>query len=120
MEAAAKLRLKRRARFESRELLTESELHQVLEREPDLELTFTVTVASGKKGKVSAPAVMNLQTAMEFHRRFVAASRSKNAEAALKAEKRKAEQEAAKEMKMRRLYEKRLLKAVDEELQARR
>jgi len=121
MQSAAKLRMKRRGAG-SRDPLTENELLQVLEREPDLELLFTVTVSyGGKKGKkISSPGVLNLHTAMEFYHRFKAASRGKNCEAALKSEKRKAEQEAAQENKKRKLCERRLLVAVDEELQARR
>jgi len=126
MQGAAKCRMKRLGRSESRDPLTESELLQVLEREPDLELTFTITVnvGSGKKSKkVSAPAVANLHTAMMFRRRFVAATRAKNFEAVdavLQVEKRNAQQESAKENKKRKLSEKKLLAAVEEELQARK
>jgi len=120
MQSVAQIRMKRKGRAESRDPLTESELLQVLEREPALELTFTITASVGSKGKkVSSPGVMDLHTAMEFYRTFLKAASGKNAEAALKIEKRNSEQEAVKEKKKRRLLEQKLLVAVNEELQAR-
>jgi hypothetical protein len=122
LQGAAQTRMKRRDKSESKDPLTENELIQVLEREPSLELTFTIAVESGgKKGqKISAPGVMNLRLAMDFRRRFLAAGRSKNSQTVIKAEKKKVEQEATKESKRRRMCEQKLLIAVNQELQARR
>lgn len=120
MKEAAQLRMKcRGAGF--RDPLIESELLQVLASEPDLELTFTVTVNTpGKKGKkISTPGVMNLDACMDFRRRLAAILRGKTSEAALQGEKRKIEQDAAKECKRQKLSESKLLVAVHEELQAR-
>jgi len=119
MQGVAQLRMKRKGRADSKDPLTESELLQVLEREPGLELTFTITVSVGRRGKISSPGVMDLHTAMEFRRMFLTAMQGKNSEAALKVEKQRAEQEASKEKKKRRLLEQKLLVAVSEELQAR-
>merc|ERR1719262_1885998 len=109
MKEMAQLRMKRRGAG-SRDLLTENELLEVLEMEPDLELVFTITAnAGGKKGKkVSAPGVMNLQVANDFRRRLSAAARGKNSDAALKAEKRKIDQDGTKENKKRKLNERKL------------
>jgi len=120
MQGVAQLRMKRKGRAESTDPLTENELLQVLEREPGLELTFTITVSVGSKGKkIWSPGVMDLHTAMEFRCMFLKAMQGKNSEAALKVEKQQAEQEAIKEKKKRRLLEQKLLVAVNEELQAR-
>jgi len=120
MQGVAQSRMKHKGRADSTDPLTESELLQVLEREPGLELTFTATVSVGSKGKkVLSPGVMDLDTAMEFRRRFLTVMQGKNSEAALKVEKQRAEQEAIKEKKKRRLLEQKLLVAVSEELQAR-
>lgn len=120
MQGVAQSRMKNKGRADCRDPLTETELLQVLEREPGLELTFTATVSVSNKGKkVSSPGVMDLHTAMEFRRRFLTAMQGKNSEASLKVEKQRAEQEATKEKKKRRLLEQKLLVAVGEELQAR-
>jgi len=122
MQGAAQVRMKRRDRSESKDPLTENELLQVLEREPGLEPIFTISVnAGGKKGKkVSAPGVLDLRLAMDFRQKFLAASHGRNTAAALKAEKRTADQEAAKEKKRHKICEQQLLIAVNQELQARR
>lgn len=119
MQGSAQLRMRQRSRGESRDPLTENELLQVLEMEPDLELVFTVgSKATGGK-KICAPGVVNLHMANDFHRRFVAAASAKNSDAALNAEKRKAEHESTRENKRRKLSEQKLLASVNEELQAR-
>jgi len=122
MQGAAQVRMKRRDRSESKDPLTENELLQVLEREPGLELVFTITVnEGGKKGKkVSTPGVMDLKLAMDFRRKLVAATHGRNSATAVKAEKRNADQEAGKEKRKRRICEQQLLIAVNQELQARR
>jgi len=122
MQGAAQVRMKRRDRSESKDPLTENELLQVLEREPGLELVFSITVnEGGKKGKkVTTPGVMDLKLAMDFRRKLLAATHGRNSAAAVKAEKRNADQEAAKEKRKRRICEQQLLIAVNQELQARR
>lgn len=104
--------------------LTEDELLQVLECEPTMELAFTITVqlrGEGKrKGKkVSAPSVPDLQTAMDFRRRFLDGAGMGDAEASLQREKRRAEEEAAQLRCKRRACERQLLAAAGRELQVR-
>lgn len=122
MQSAAQLRMKRGGRSDSKDPLTENELLQVLEREPGLELTFTIKVTDGgKKGKtLSVGGVTDLQLAMDFRQKLLAAARGKNPVAALKALKRNADEEATKQTKHRRICSQRLLTAVSQELQKRR
>jgi hypothetical protein len=119
MQSAAQLRMKRRECSESKDPLIESEVLQVLETEPGLELTFTVKVGDGRK-QISAPGVMDLQLAMDFRNKLQAAARGNNSVAALKAAKRSADQEATKEKKKRSKRLQQLLVAVSQELQTRR
>jgi hypothetical protein len=102
--------------------LTEEELLQMLEAEPSLDLTFTVAVhGGGRKGKTTyAPSVQDLRQAMDFRRRFLAASLDKKPEAELKKEKSRAEKEAAESRKKRRDAERSLSLAVTKELKARK
>jgi len=116
MQSAAQTRMRQRLGA-AIDPLIERELLQVLEREPGLELVFVIAVQStSKKGKkFSAPPVVDFATAMDFNRRFQAAASLRNSEAALKAEKKRAEQMAANDKLLRRACEQKLLQAVLQE-----
>jgi len=104
--------------------LTEDELLKVLESEPSMDLAFTISVELPGKGKkkgkaVSAPAVPDLQTAMDFRRRFLEVAGAGSPEAPLQREKRRAEQEATELRKRRKTTEQTLSAATTQEVKSR-
>lgn len=123
LRSVAEGRMKRENQRSAAEPLTPQELLQVLDMEPALELTFTISVKSnGSKGKkMSSPAVQDLSLALDFLRRFSAAVQGRSvSEAALQKVKRQAEKDAVQNRQARKASERKLLAAVLKELESRR
>jgi len=123
LRSVAEGRMKRHSQRSAAEPLTPEELLQVLDLEPVMELTFTISVRlNGSKGKkISSPAVQDLSLALDFLRRFSAAFQGRSAsEAALQKVKRQAEKDAKQARQARKTAERKLLAAVVKELASRR
>lgn len=114
----AQARMRRNATLDP---LIQEDLLDLLQMEPSLELTFTITVPAGssKSKKVSTPGVPDLMMAMDFRSRFLALLKARKPEAFLQRERKKAVSEATQGRQKRKAFEKKMLLALDKELQSR-